>query len=266
MLTKGFAIGLRALRMGFILFAAMVVVSCGGGGSSTPSADPTGYYGVIGTMTTIDNETSMSVTSSMTQGIAENNQILIFSSDGKFLFDIHVSSITGNNFTGTAKAFEMSGSQQVTADLKVTGTITQGSSIKGTLSGTAAFGQGTFSLIYNNQMGAIPALASNWKFTDTNFSNNIDFSTDGTGAIASGPTAPTGFFANCSVNPVGITTEIGSSKIYKVALTLGGATCGVAGDYTGYVVAQDAAPTALAMALVIKDGSKAFGASFVLEP
>jgi len=271
MLTKGFAFSFRALRMGFILVAAMLLVSCGGGGggTSTPTAaDPTGYYGTSGTMTI--KATDGSQVTLETQSIVENNQILLFSSNGFDVYDIHLTSITGNDFSGTAKVYEFFADTQSTADLTVSGTITAGSSITGTFSSaTASFGQGTFSLVYNNQMGTIPTTPSNdWQFYVA--FNNVDFVTDGAGGIASGtPGTPkgvfvfAGVFANCVVNPVGTTAEIGSSKIYKVALTLAdsGGTCAFAGDYTGYAVAQDATPTALAMAMVVKDGSKAFGGS-----
>jgi len=267
MLTKGFAFSFRALCMGFILFAAMLLVSCGGGGGETstpPAADPTGYYGTSGTMTFISAAGGgAQVTATMVQGVAENNQILLFSSDGFDVYDIHITSVTGNDFTGTAKVYENDAFNLSTADLMVSGTITAGSSITGTFSGAGAFGQGNFSLMYNNQMGLIPSGSNNWRL-DVSLTT-VDFNTDGAGAIASGPTTPAGLLAGCSVSPGGTTTEIGSSKIYKVALTLGGGTCGFAGDYTGYVVAQDATPTALAMAIVSKDGKYAVGASFAHE-
>jgi len=262
MLTKGFAFSFRALRMGFILVAAMLLVSCGGGGggTSTPTAaDPTGYYGTSGTMTI--KATDGSQVTLETQSIVENNQILLFSSNGFDVYNIHLTSITGNDFSGTAKAYEINADKQYISDLTVSGTITAGSSITGTFSGTGSFGQGTFSLVYNNQMGMIPAGASNnWLLSVS--STTVEINTDGAGAIASGPVAAAGLFTGCTVNTGGTATEINSSKIYKVAIALSGATCAHAGDYLGYLVAQDAIPNALAMAIVIKDGSIAFGGSF----
>jgi len=269
MLTKGFAFSFRALRMGFILVAAMLLVSCGGGGGGTstpPAADPTGYYGTSGTLdyTAVGGTT---VNATKVQGIVENNQILLFTSNGFDIYDIQLTSISGNDFTGTAKVYENTGTKLEVADLTISGTITAGSSITGTFSSaTASFGQGTFTLVYNDQMGAIPSGSNNWGLTVS--LTTVDFNTDGAGAIANGPTTPTGLLAGCSVSPGGTTTQIGSSKIYKVVLSLAnsGATCAFAGDYTGYLVAQDAAATALAMAIVKTDGTKALGASFAHEP
>lgn len=280
MTTSGFASGMRAARMVCVFLAAIGLVNCGGGGggggttTTPPAADPAGYYGTSGTLD-YKNVIGLTVNATKVQGIVKNNQILLFSSDGFDIYDIHISSISGNDFTGTAKVYEFGGPAQYTSDLTVSGTITAGSSITGTFSGTGNFGQGTFSLVYNDQMGTIPTSPSNnWQLYVAG--NNIDFITDGAGGIASGTAgtpvgvlAPAGVFANCVVNPAGTTTVIGSSKIYKVTLTLagdGGGTCAFAGDYTGYVVAQDATPTALAMALVVKDGSTAFGGSFVYIP
>lgn len=253
----------------FLLALAVGLQGCGGGGggsTTVTNADPTGYYDLNGTaMVKSDYDGITPVTLTNLQAIAYNNRILMMTSDKDgILYDISISTISGNSFTGTAKIYYLSVVQLVKI-ATVSGTITAGSTITGTLTGDGS-GDGTFSLTYNNQMAAIPTIATNWGLPIALSSTKFIFTTDGVGGLTNTATISDGlYFNNCSLNS-GTVTELGTSKLYSVAVTVAGCTdTSVNGAYTGLAAAQDASASALALAIVSADGKHSLSGGFVRQ-
>lgn len=260
---------IRAFGILFVLTGTMLLQGCGGGGggggatTTPPSANPSGYYDLNGSATVnLIGSTTQTQAITNLEAIVHNNRILMFSADGYELYDISINSIEGNNFSGSANVFFMAGAQRTTST--VSGTITEGSKITGTLTGSG-FGNGTFSLNFNNQMGVIPGTPSNWALPVGLSSTDYVFATDGAGSMTTTTTVTDGNFAGCTIDIASSNTitDIGSSKLYNVTLTFTGCSdLAYNGTYTGLAAVQDALATALALAIVNSDGSHIVCGSF----
>lgn len=198
-----------------------------------------------------------------------NNRILMFSADGHELYDITISSINGNSFTGTATDYYYLTNQQTTTST-VSGTIRQGTSITGTLTGQY-LGSGTFSLTYNNQTGSVPASTStNWGLPVGVSSTNYILNTDGVGNISTNTTVTDRSFANCTIDTTKAHTiaATGSKNLYNVTVTITGCTADTLfnGTYTGLAAVQDASGSTLDLAIVKSDGSRSVSGSFAVQP
>ena len=243
--------------------------ACGGGSSTpapTPDANPTGYYDITGTATVkeIDDTTDLVVTD--LQAIISNNRIMIISYAKGLVYD-GTMTIDKNSYIATVKVYK-DGINPV--DATIAGTITEGSSITGTLTGTGA-GNGTFNLTYatsNNTAANITRITSSgsnaewagrlydptnkagidyqYQFTVTGSNNFVDLD----GAVA-------GTFAGCSFN--GTITPITGTSVYAINVTEGN-TCGVGGairgeTYTGFAVTRTESTTDDTIVYAITNGT-----------
>ena len=184
------------------------------------------------------------------------------------MYDITITKITGNDFTGTATIY--TDGQNPMANVPVTGTITTGSSITGTLSGTGA-GNGTFSLTYaksNNQISAISRIVTTltaWKaLIGLNSPGDYEFGIKSTGTTGTlfdvFPTANS-YFDGCAMN--GTVTALSKTSLYSVAVTITACSDGTVNDkYTGLAATQDATDAVLAMTLASDDGKHSISADF----
>jgi hypothetical protein len=183
------------------ILAGLAMHGCGGGGGSStpPNADPTGYYSNDGTalVKQADNTTDLSITDM--QALVHDNRIMMMSSTEALLYDIAITSISGNSFSGTAAIF-IDGQNSGAAT--VSGAITQGSSITGTLTGVGA-GNGTFSLIYatsNNEVAELPRLeGSDWTSPVGGSLTDILMIADDAGNVSNLSVVSSGVFSSCGV-------------------------------------------------------------------
>lgn len=183
------------------LLAGLALQGCGGGGgaSTPPNANPTGYYSNDGTamVKQVDNTTDLGITD--LQALVYDNRLMMMSATEALLYDIAITSISGNSFNGTAVIF-LNGRNSGTAT--VSGTITQGSSITGTLTGAGA-GNGTFSLIYatnNNEVAELPKLEKpDWASPVGGSATNFLLRIDDAGNASDGGIVFSGAFNACSV-------------------------------------------------------------------
>jgi hypothetical protein len=240
------------------LLAGLALQGCGGGGgtSTPPNANPTGYYSNDGTalVKQVDNTTDLGITD--LQALVYDNRIMMMSATEALLYDISVTSISGNSFNGTAVIF-INGQNSGAAT--VSGTITQGSSITGTLTGAGA-GNGTFSLLYaasNNEVATLPRLEKpDWAGAVGGSSAvlliGIDDAGNAMGIVSSG------VFNACSV--IAELLTIPNTNMYNMNfLGLGGcADSNVDGSYTGLATTRSQLGVDDRLMLMFVHADKAF--------
>ena len=219
-----------------VLLAGLALQGCGGG-SSTPNADPTGYYDVTGTATVKADDNTTDLPISDLQGMVNGNRFTAMSAAEGLVYDGTLTIVNVDTFTANISIYR-DGSLLTTAT--ASGTITQGSSITGTLTGTGA-GNGTFRLTYalsNNQAAALSRVQSNvdemW-FSVIGGSLNFGFGfvVAGTGEITHRQTADSGVFNGCVVAS-GTMTPVSNTNVYQATFTLSSCSNNtVDGTYTG---------------------------------
>ena len=217
-----------------ILITAMVLTlgACGGsgGGASTPpptpDADPTGYYDVTGTATVKldDNVTDLNITD--LQGLVNGTEFSAISTANGLVYTGTITNINQNDFTATLSIYR-DGALLTTAT--VAGTITEGSSITGTLTGTGA-GNGTFTLSYgnaaDNQASALSRVENGvnegWlALIGGSLNLGLGIIISSTGDVSHDQSTDGGVFNGCSVAS-GSITPVSNVNIYTVTITLSG--------------------------------------------
>jgi len=142
-----------------IVLALLVLVmqgcfhSSSGGGSIgvTPNADPTGYYTNNGFVDVrMADNTSQRLVNDM-QGMVTDGQLMMLS-DSENITYIGTFTVSGNDFSGSVTVYEAGA--MVQQDVSVTGLITEGSSLTGTLGGSGV-ANGTFQLNYAADNGPV---------------------------------------------------------------------------------------------------------------
>ncbi|MBI1425466.1 MAG: hypothetical protein GC149_18680 [Gammaproteobacteria bacterium] len=249
---------LRVIGLCFLPLA-MLLSGCGGGSSSSPPpADPTGYYGVSGfaTVKQSDNITDLSISSGL-EAMVYNNRILMLSSADKLLYDITITNISGDSFTGTAVIYT---DNQNPMNATVSGTITSGSSITGTLTGTGA-GNGTFKLVYESK-GIAPIMTTGWGVKIGGSSQYFNIQIDASRNLTTQNGVNTGYFSGCTIS--GNLVSIGGTQLYSVKSTISGCTTDASfnGTYNGMATSQDAASIILVFAVMKADASHSLSADF----
>jgi hypothetical protein len=252
----------------------MALSGCGGSDGPPPDADPTGYYDVTGTATVDDG---MGGTTSITdlQAIVYNSRIMMMSVDNGLLYDGTITSIDQNDFTADVTIYT-DGQNPMSAT--VSGTITQGSSITGTLTGTGA-GSGSFSLSYastNNQVAAQSRVENSttnatWGAFVGNSTSEYEFKIDpfDPDYFVDDVNGVGGVFDMCQLTDgaqdQGI-TPIADTNLYNVDVRLYGcATVAVNDDnYTGFATTRSQTQTddTLVFILIHTDGTYAFYGDF----
>lgn len=258
--------GLRWVGLTFGPIVISLLAGCGGGGggsgATTPvtNADPTGYYSVSGTATVEDNS-SGTVNITDMEAMASNNHIIMISAQNGFQYDVSITNITGNSFTGNVTIFYTPSTTQFKRTSTISGTITQGSSITGNIAGPG-LGSGNFDLLYSNQTNQLSSTTTGWGThfggSSTYYNILIANATD----ITTQTTTNDGLFASCIMN--GKASYSNSGSLYSVTLTMSScATPSIDGNYTGFLAPHDASLVALAFAVTKSDSSYGFGTVFL---
>ena len=179
-----------------------------------PDANPAGYYDVTGTASVggIPNITDL-------QAIVNGSRIMMMSAANELLYDGSITSINGNDFTATFTIYD-DGANPINAT--VSGMITQGSSITGTLSGSGV-GSGTFSLTYattNNEVASLSKIENTTNFSwgamigGATATAAFEFIIDAAGGMVDDENNVQGLFHACQ-----ITSGFGASTISPIAGT-----------------------------------------------
>jgi hypothetical protein len=150
----------------------------------------------------------------------------------------------------------------------VSGTITQGSSITGTLTGTGA-GSGSFSLLYantNNQVAALSRVENTtnirWGAVVGNSSSAFEFIIDDVGNVVDDVNAVGGLFDLCEIFS-GVISPVAGTNLYQVSGTLD--TCAdvnVRMSYTGLATTLAQANPDDTLVFMMTSGSYGFYGNF----
>jgi hypothetical protein len=243
--------GLRLVGMLWVLMAGALLQGCGGGSSSSPPpADPTGYYDVTGTASVGDGSGGTLTITDM-EAMATKDRITMISAANNLLYDITINSISGDNFTGDVTVFT-NGQNSVKATVK--GTITSGSSITGTLTGSGV-GMGNFTLNYSSQNTPLSGYYA-WGAANIDgapYAIGTDFDAN---KLYNLIIAASGYFKDCTMN--GSITAIGNSGLYKLDVAISGCTSDIAfnGTFSGFASVQDASAKVFAFAITKSDKTR----------
>jgi len=201
-----------------------------------PSANPTGYYNVQGTATVGDGSGGTLVINDL-QAMVNGNRFIAISDANGLVYDGTMTNINGNNFTAAVTVFQ-DGNETTTSTL--TGMITEGARITGTLTGDG-LGSGTIhELLYavsNNEASDLSRVENNVneRWFDRVGGGTIDFgfAIGMTGSITGTITTTDGVFSECTVGS-GTISPITGTSLYTLSLTL--SSCNISsvnGDYSG---------------------------------
>jgi hypothetical protein len=196
-----------------------LMYGCGSSDSGTPpNANPTGYYSQ-GSLSVSDGTIT---DNNALQAMVYNDRIIMMSAANNLLYDGTITSINQSSFSATFTIYD-NGQNLVTAS--ATGTITQGSSVTGTLSGTG-LGNGTFSLTYalgNNNPAAIARIErfplQDWEGINGSLFQRY-YKVDSAGLLLADDTTGLGDFRNCNMG--GTFIPISGVNVYTINVTVTG--------------------------------------------
>lgn len=235
---------LRIFKTIFGITLAISLSACGGGGgSSAPNQDASGIY-LNGTGTLDGNGVNDIV------AIVVNNRFMAFSETAMVVIDGTVTTVAGNSYTATVKVYKNGVTDG--QDIVVSGVVTSGSSMTGTLGGTG-LGSGdfslTFSLDYNNSASIsniVSTFANPWvgpmysELPNSTGTNTDDFEIAASGSYSmsvsdTGVPSPDGY---CLYNGM-ITIPNSAVNVFVIQQALDVTSthpdCSTGGDYSGYM-------------------------------
>jgi hypothetical protein len=156
------------------------------------------------------------------QALVNGTRIMMMSTANGLLYDGTITNITQNSFTADFTVYT-DGQNPIMAT--VSGTITQGSSITGTLTGTGA-GSGTFSLMYassNNQTAALSKIDNNansfWSAVMGGGPGQFEFEILPTGELVDSSSANAGIFDLCEISNGSTVLPIAGTNLYQVSIS-----------------------------------------------
>ncbi len=201
------------------------------------NANPAGYYDISGTASVDDGSGGM-LTITDLQGLVNSTRFIAISDANGLVYDGTITDINANDFTATVSVFQ-NGALITTAS--VTGMITVGAKITGTLTGSG-LGSGTFELIYalsNNTVATLSRVQNSdieegwFDRVGGGMAIGLAFAVDDLGSIRHGFTATDGVFNQCIVDS-GTILPVLDTSLYILNLTLSSCNnAAVNGDYSG---------------------------------
>ena len=201
-------------------------------------ADHAGYYSNAGTAS-VDNGMGGTLGINDLQAMVTGTRMIMLSAANELLYDGTITDITGDNFTADFTIYT-AGENPVTAT--ASGTITAGSSITGTLTGTGV-GNGQFSLLYANTNDQAATITSAWLGSGGGF-EQFGFIINSVGSLAHDRSTSSLLFDACDMN--GTVTPVSGTRLYSVDVELTGCFVSgfnggpnVNGTYTGLTTTRD---------------------------
>lgn len=207
-----------------LLLVSWIVLlqACGGGGKKAPpvvDAVPTGYYGTNGTSNstaTVFTDTATPVNITDLQGMIYNGRLIMMSRATQNLsYDGNIT-VSGSSYTGSVTVYQ---NRVRVSTASVSGTINQGVSVTGTLTGTGA-GSGTFTLIYGDATAVDNTMVTrslDWTPVDAN-DNFPSIDINNPAGISAGGVANLGVFARCGIS--GSINAIPQTHLYVVNIVM----------------------------------------------
>ncbi len=231
------------LPMALLALLILALQGCGDGVRILPppvsNADPTGYYTNSGyvDVKASDNITLRRVTDM--QGMVHNGQLMMLSDTNNLTY-VGTFTVSGNDFSGTVTLYEAGKKTQ--EDIPLSGLITEGSKMTGTLGGTGA-ANGTFQLDYAADNGpvdlALVVRINDWRSVVNLNIPSLDLSDATEPApvfnVVAGGTG-SNIFSGCSYR--GHMEPIVGAHLYTVSVTMDSCSPGTIDveaipDYTG---------------------------------
>jgi len=242
-----------------LMFFILVLQGCGGGGNGggDSNADPTGYY-----INTGDVQGGAMLVNDL-QAMVADNRIIMMSAGNKLLYDGTIININGNDFTANFIIYT-DGENPVAATAN--GTITAGSSITGTLTGTGV-GSGTFNLLYAATNDQAAVVVSAWRSVAEGGGgfDLFGFTIDGIGNLVHDRDAGFGqLFNSCKMN--GGVTFLNGTRLYRVEVDL--TDCNdlvVNGPYTGLTTTRDESATNDRLIFSVSNGNYTLSGEFNID-
>ena len=239
----------KTLILGLVF--ALGVTSCGGGSSTPPTpivntvnANVAGYYTGTAAVKMSDNSTALPISDLRVFVNGSRIMAMGLTTDATnfVLYDIAISSISGNSYTAVATIYKAAVN---IGTANVTGTITEGSSIAGTFTGSG-IANGTFSVTYdtvvNARTASLSVIASTRYRGPLNTGNfDIGFDIDATGNVISSFPSINGIkIEGCNIVAGSSLTAIAGGNLYDLVFVLSGCNdVTVNGNYTGLITIFD---------------------------
>lgn len=210
--------------IGFLFGASVLLVAvsgCGGSDGPPPNANPNGYYDVNGTAN-VDDGMGGTLQIDDLQALVHGNRIMMMSVNHGLLYDGTITSISQNTFTAD---FTVYTDGQTPVSASASGTITQGSTVTGTLTDSTGtgVGNGTFRLTYattNNQVAALSRVENTaahmtWGAIVGNSNIAFEVKIDGVGSVVDDVNNVGGLFQACEIFN-GTISPIAGTNLYQV--------------------------------------------------
>jgi hypothetical protein len=250
-----------------VLLAGLVLHGCGGSSSTPANANPTGYYSNNGTalVKQSDDTTDLSITD--LQAMVSGNRIIMMSATNNLVYDGTITSINQSSYTATFTIYT-NGQNPISAT--ASGTITQGSSITGTLTGAGA-GNGTFNVIYalsNNDPAAITRIAKEGiVWVGDNGSLRLHaYEVSNIGVLLAVATSGSvSAFNGCEMS--GTFVPITEVNVYAISVTVNNCTDSTVNgtDYTGLAATHSDVDPDNIMVFSASNGSFSLNAEFIFD-
>ena len=207
------------------------------------NADPTGFYDAGSATIKNPADAANDIVLSDLYAIINNNRLMIMSLSSVILYDATITAVSGNDFTATVKVYHgmdvfWNVAPPAPIETTISGTITEGSQISGTIAGTG-IGTGNFSLTYGLSNANVAAVANVMKLWEGDVNTVVQGTFDlqiinANGEIDVGfSDAPNmGIFDRCQMS--GTLTSVANTTVFTQTITMIG--CRVPendGDYSG---------------------------------
>ncbi len=241
-----------------------IVINCG--------VVATGYYTGSADVKADNNTTNLNIPD--LRAMVNGDRLMLMSLNQQLLYDGTIS-ITGSSYSGSVTLYK-SGARISTTPIVVSGTITTGSNIAGTLAGSGA-GNGTFSVLYDSLNTQAASLARVVSTVERSYwggafylpyasDTRLMFKATSGGVVEHVDGAIVGYFSDCRFEGNSI-TPVANSSLYLFDITF--SSCDEVArrsNYTGLVtnLSVTTAPTVGDLVLVaLSNGESAGFAEFV---
>lgn len=249
--------------------AIFALQGCGSSGDDAVAvvidADPTGYYTGAAD---VKDDSDLDLRIDDLQGMINGSRFMVMSVANTLLYDGTIIDVTANDFTANVTIYK---DAEFASATTMTGTITEGSQITGTIAGTGAF-NGTFTIVFaqsNSEPSAISkvenALGEVWSGQIQPAPDTPQlFAIDNVGNITD-VDAPTGVFGGCTITGASTISPIPNTRLFNVSLEFG--FCTAAGPiYTGLATTKSVVSADDVLVFTYADGTLAASADYVLVP
>jgi hypothetical protein len=255
---------ISAILLGVALLIGLQGCSSSGGDELVVvvDADPTGYY--TGTAD-VKPDANTDLRIDDLQGMINGSRFMVMSVANTLLYDGTITDVTANDFSANVTIYK---DGLVASTTTMSGTITEGSQITGTIAGTDAF-NGTFTIVYAQSNSEPSAISKVENIPGEVWSGQIGPTTDqmfqinNSGAVINIDESSDGVFAGCTITGASIISPIPNTRLYNVSLEF--ISCS-GSNYTGLATTKSVGSTDDVLVFTYTDGALAASADYVLAP